>query len=370
MTLLVVTVLLALAISFVCSLCEAVLLSGSIGELEDRRSRGDKGAGYLLELKQKRIDDAISAILTLNTIAQTAGTSFAGAQAAQVLGNDEWTIGLFSAGMVGGVLIGAEIVPKTLGTAYASSLAGLVGRAIHAMMILAAPLLAFTRLITGTLQSGERTLVSRSELAAMVAIAAQEGTLRAEDSILVSNALRYHQIKVEDVMTPRTVVVMVQADTPIHSLIHDDRLRVFSRIPVYEDTRDNVVGYILLREVLSALARGVSAKVPVSRFVRQIAFIPEGASLDRALRRLTESREHMALVGDEFGGLAGLVTLEDLMETLLGIEILDESDRVADLRSEAAQLRERRLAEQNSRNSAEEAAERERAARAAAAEPA
>ncbi len=139
--------------------------------------------------------------------------------------------------------------------------------------------------------------MSRGELAAMVAIAAQEGTLRADDSRLVSNALRYHQIKVEDVMTPRTVVVMVPADTPLQALIHDDKLRVFSRIPVFEGTRDNVVGYILLREVLSALARGVSSKVPVSRFVRKVAFIPEGASLDRALRRLTENREHMALRG-------------------------------------------------------------------------
>ncbi len=369
MTLLVVTVFLALAISFVCSLCEAVLLSGSIGELEDRRSKGDAGAGYLLELKQRRMDDAITAILTLNTIAHTAGTSFAGAQAAKVLGHDEWTIGLFSAGLVAAVLIGAEIIPKTLGTAYASALSGIAGRAIHWMMISVWPLLAFTRLITGALQT-ERALVSRGELAAMVNLAEQDGTLRAEDSRLVVNALRYHEIKVEDVMTPRTVIVMVPADTPIQALIHDDRLRVFSRIPVFEGTRDNVIGYILLREVLSALARGVSAKVPVQRFVRKVAFIPEGASLDRALRRLTESREHLALVGDEFGGLAGLVTLEDLMETLLGIEILDESDRVADLRGEAVQLRERRLAEQTSRNRAEEAAERERAARAAAAEPA
>jgi CBS domain containing-hemolysin-like protein len=366
MALLVITVFLALAISFVCSLCEAVLLSGSIGELEDRRSKGDRGAGILLELKQKRIDDAITAILTLNTIAHTAGTSFAGAQAAKVLGNDEWTIGIFSASLVAVVLVGTEIIPKTLGTVYATALSGIAGRGIKAMMLVVAPLLAFTRLITGALSSGERASVSRGELAAMVAIAAQEGTLRSDDSRLVSNALRYHQIKVEDVMTPRTVVVMVQADTPISSLIHDDRLRVFSRIPVYEGSRDNVIGYILLREVLSALARGVSSKVPVSRFVRKVAFIPEGASLDRALRRLTESREHMALVGDEFGGLAGLLTLEDLMETLLGIEILDESDRVADLRGEAAQLRERRLEEQRSRNSAEEAAERERAARAAA----
>lgn len=366
MTLLAITVFLALAVSFVCSLCEAVLLSSSIGDLEDRRSKNDAGAGILLELKQRRIDDAITAILTLNTIAHTAGTSFAGAQAVQVLGNDEWNLAVFSAALVVAVLVGTEIIPKTLGTAYASSLSGVAGRGIRAMMFLVYPLLAFTRLITGALQVGERTSVSRGELAAMVSIAAQEGTLRPDDSRLVSNALRYHRIKVEDVMTPRTVIVMVPADTPIQALIHDDRLRVFSRIPVYQGNRDNVVGYILLREVLSALARGVHTKVPVSRFVRKVSFIPEGTSLDRALRRLTESREHLALIGDEFGGLAGLLTLEDLMETLLGIEILDESDRVADLRAEAVQLRERRLEEQRSRNAAEEASERERAARAVA----
>jgi len=366
MTLLVLTLSFALAISFVCSLFEAVLLSGSIGELEDRRSKGNLGAGVLLKLKQKRINDAITAILTLNTIAHTAGTSFAGAQAAKVLGNDEWTIGIFSISLVIVVLVGTEIIPKTLGTVYSSKLSGITGRGIHFMILMVSPLLAFTRLITGALESSEKQSVSRGELAAMVAIAAKEGTLHADDSRLVSNALRYHQIKVEDVMTPRTVIIMVPADTPIQALIHDDRLRVFSRIPVYEGTRDNVVGYILLREVLAAVARGVSTKVLVSSFARKVAIIPEGASLDRALRRLTESREHMAIVGDEFGGLAGLVTLEDLMETLLGIEILDESDRVADLRAEAALLRERRLEEQRSRDAAEEAAERERAARASA----
>jgi CBS domain containing-hemolysin-like protein len=213
-----------------------------------------------------------------------------------------------------------------------------------------------------------RPAVSRTELSNLVSRAVEDGTLKPEDSRLFHNALRFHLIKIEDVMTPRTVVAMMPADTTVAHLIQDERCRSFSRIPVYQGTRDNAIGYVLQREMLSAMVRGLPGSTPISRFVRKLMVLPEGQGVDRALRRLTESREHLALVGDEFGGFAGLITLEDLMETLLGIEILDESDRVADLRTEAAQLRERRLRDLRRRDELETAAERERAAQAAAVE--
>lgn len=211
--------------------------------------------------------------------------------------------------------------------------------------------------------------LSRIELMALINRAAENGIITVDDARLVGNALRFHEIKVEDVMTPRTVVAMMPADATLDTLIKDERCRIFSRILVYEGSRDRVVGYVLQREVLSAVVRGLDRNLPISRFQRKVTILPEGLSVDRALRRLIETREHLVLVCDEFGGLAGLVTLEDLMETLLGIEILDESDRVADLRTEAAQLRERRLREQKRRDELEDAAERERVARAAANNP-
>jgi CBS domain containing-hemolysin-like protein len=364
MALLLIIVGVALAASFVCSLFEAVLLSSSIGELEDRKSKGERGAELLLLFKRERLDDGITSILTINTIAHTAGTSLAGAQAAKVFGNEDWVIGVFSAILVFLVLVGTEIIPKTLGTSNASRLIPAAGRGILLLTWLVAPILTLSRLVVGTFSKGERLPISRGELDAMVALATREGTLRADDSLLVSNALRFHEIKVEDVMTPRTVIAMVPAAATLEDLLRDDRARVFSRIPVFEGARDNVVGYVLQREAIGALARGLSGKTPVLRFVRKALFLPEGLSVARALRRLTQGREHLALINDEFGGLAGVITLEDLIETLLGIEILDESDRVADLRGEAVHLRERRLQQQLDRDEAEKAAERERAARA------
>ena len=342
MALLIVYVTSALAISFLCSILEAALLSVRSIELEERKSRGDTAAARLLHYKQERIDDAISSILILNTIAHTAGAALAGNQAGKLYGDD--FVAIFSTILIFLVLVFTEIIPKTLGTVYASQLVPFVGRTLNLLVWVLKPLLVITRLLTGFLARHEKQPVTRGELAAMVSIATRQGTLKDADSRLVSNVLRYDEIHVEDVMTPRTVLFALPTDARLGDFLNDQQARSFSRIPLFEETRDHMVGYVLQRDLLVAIAEGEDPATPLTDHAREAFSISESLTVGKALREITASGQHMALVHDEFGGVSGLVTLEDLIETILGVEIVDESDQVVDLRQEAIKLRDRRLA--------------------------
>ncbi|MEO1084945.1 MAG: CNNM domain-containing protein [Acidobacteriota bacterium] len=344
LTLLVAYILFAVVTSFVCSILEAAFLSVREGELEDREARGDAGAGKLLNLKRERVDDAISAILILNTLAHTLGVAGAGLQAGKVWPNEPFLLSVvFPAALTLVILVGTEIIPKTLGAVYASKIVGPVASLLSMMVWTMGPLLAITRLITGALTSHEKAPISRGELAAMVSTASREGTLHARESRVLANVLRYHEIQLRDVMTPRTVAAMVAADADLSAFLANPDIRAYSRIPLFDCTRDHVVGYVLQREVLGAAANGADRSKPVADFKREALFLPQDEALDVALRRMTQAQAHLALAVDTYGGISGLVTLEDLLETILGVEIVDESDRVVDLRKEAAALREKRL---------------------------
>ncbi len=342
MTLLLLYVGGALGFSFLCSILEATLLSVREIELEERKARGEAGARLLLDLKTRRIDDSISAILILNTIAHTAGAALAGAQAGRLYGED--FVAYFSAILIFLVLFFTEIIPKTLGTVHASRLVSVVARVLAMLVWVLKPFLVLTRLLTGFLARHEKKPISRGELAAMVTMASREGTLGEGDSRLVSNVLRYDQIQVADVMTPRTVLRALPVDATIADFLDYEEARIFSRIPVYVETRDHMVGYVLQKELLMAVVEGRSTDVSLKEFLRQAMSLDENTSVAKALRVLSNDNQHLALVTDKFGGVTGLVTLEDLVETILGVEILDETDRVPDLRSEAIRLRDRRIA--------------------------
>ncbi|MBX3269046.1 MAG: DUF21 domain-containing protein [Sandaracinaceae bacterium] len=340
--LLVVYVTSALSASFLCSILEAALLSVRDLELLQRADQGDGGAARLLAIKRDRIDDAISAILTVNTIAHTVGATLAGAQAALVFG-DAW-VGVFSGVLTLLVLVLTEIIPKTLGTVHASRLVGFVGLTTALMMKAATPLLLVTRLLTRLLTRGKKEdEVSHREVAALIGIAARQGTLRQDISTALSNLLRFDEVRVSDIMTPRTVLSMQPIDATVEDLLKDESRGMFSRVPLYEGTPDQVRGYVIAREVLSEAARTEDRTRPLRAHLRPVKFVPETWKLAELLHRLLEWREHMALAVDEFGGVSGLVTLEDAVETILGREILDELDRVADLRALAIELRDRRM---------------------------
>ena len=342
MILLVLYISLALGVSFLCSLLEATLLASRNVALTGQRDAGSRGAGKLLDLKRNRVDDAISAILILNTVANTLGATLAGAQAARVFGN-AW-VGVFSGVLTFLILIVSEIIPKTLGASYARQLSPVVGWSLLLLTRLLAPALMLSSRLTRLLTRGRNSVVSRGELEAIVATATLQGTLSADESKMFANLLRFNDVQVEDVMTPRTVTFMLESRDTVNSLLSHPEGRVFSRIPLFREHRDNVVGYVLQSDVLRAAAEGDDREQPLESYMREISFIPELATVGAALRQILERSEAIAMVTDEHGGVAGLVTLEDLTETILGVEIVDESDRVVDLRQAAKLLRDRRLA--------------------------
>jgi len=331
----------ALGVSFLCSLLEAALLSSRIAVLVEQRDAGNRGAARLLELKRTRVDDAISAILILNTISNTLGATLAGAQAAHLWGN-AW-IGVFSGVMTLLILVLSEIIPKTLGAAYWRSLSGTVGTVLHLLVRLMQPALVLSGALTGLLTRGKRTRYSRGELTAVIETAVRDGALTQDEWTLLSNLLRTKEVQVDDVMTPRTVMFVMPADATIADLLAEPEAEAFSRIPLYREDPENVVGYVLQRDVMKAAATGADKNRRLESFLREIWFIPELIGVGQALKQFLERREPIAMVTDEHGGVAGLVSLEDLTETLLGTEIVDESDRIVDLRQKALELRDRRL---------------------------
>ena len=341
MILLLVYVGFALGISFICSLLEATLLSSRIASLSAMADAGSRGAAKLCMLKQSRIGDAISAILTLNTVANTLGATLAGAQAANYFGS-RW-VGVFSGVLTFLILIVSEIVPKTLGVVYSRSLSPIVGHTLQALTVAMVPVLLISRAITRVLTRGRKLTVSRGELSALIEAATQDGTISDEEARLFGNLLRSNDVQVEDVMTPRTVTLMLPTETTIDELLERPDANAFSRIPLYKDSRDNVVGYVLQRDIWQAAARDGRRSRALSDFMRPISFVPELASVGAALQQMLARRETIAMATDEYGGVAGLVTLEDITETILGVEIVDESDRVVDMRDTATRLREIRL---------------------------
>ena len=338
LTLLIVYVALAIGVSFLCSILEAVLLSITPAYVGALSETNPPLAEQLKSLKAD-VDRPLSAILTLNTIAHTVGATGAGAQAAALWGGQNiWiftTVGVFSAVLTLGILILSEIIPKTLGAVYWRGLAGFVGRALPVLIWITLPLVWLSQGITKLIARGKKEgAVSREEIAAMAEIGREEGVFDESETRILSSLLRFNALTAKDVMTPRTVIKAYPHDTPIQTLSDDSQ--PFSRLPLYEDTVDHIIGYVLRDDVLAAAANGDGDK-PAHTLAREVLTIPDSLPLPKVFDRLLDRREHIALVVGEYGGTAGLVTMEDVIETLLGLEIVDESDHDHDMQAAARQ---------------------------------
>jgi putative hemolysin len=312
---------LSLVISFICSILEAVLLSLTPSYIALLEERGD-GAGALLARLRMRIDEPIAAILTLNTIAHTAGAAIGGALALQVFGN-EW-VALFSALLTLAILVLSEILPKTIGAAYWQSLAVPSAYILRIMIVVLKPLLVPLALI-GRLfkpRGGPQPTVSREELEVLAEIGRREGALEEEEWQVVANVMGLGEVRSSEVMTPRTQVVAVPVEAGVDgakaAMLEDGHLR----LPVFEGTIDNVVGILLARDLWRADRNGVEDLRPI---MRPAKFVPESKPVEALIREMRRERLKMAIVVDEFGGTAGLVTLEDLIEEIVG-EIQDEHE--------------------------------------------
>ncbi len=321
MSVLLLVVFLALSISFLCSILESVLLSithSYVGVLQERGSR----AGHLLAGMREHIDQPIAAILTLNTIAATVGAAMGGALAFQIFGS-QW-IALFSAAFTLAILIFAEILPKTLGATYWQTLAPTVAYVLRVMIFVLKPILIplswFSRAIRprGELQPK----VSRAELEVLAEIGRKEGAIDEEEWQVVTNVINLDRVRIDQVMTPRTRIVAV----PLHAGLEGAK-RVFleqghSRLPVYTESLDDIVGVVLARDAWRAREEGVT---DLRQVMREARFVPEGKMVEDLIREMRAERINLAIVVDEYGGTAGLVTLEDLIEEIVG-EIQDEHE--------------------------------------------
>ncbi|MEM7342034.1 MAG: CNNM domain-containing protein [Actinomycetota bacterium] len=320
---------------------EAVLLSVSpayIGALEGEKPGA---AARLRELKSD-VDRPLAAILTLNTVAHTIGAAGAGAEAAAYFGNG--AIGIFSALLTLGILVLSEIIPKTLGAVYWRGLAPLVARMLKPLIYLMYPLVIMSQWFAKLLTRGEREGdVSREELAALADIGAEEGVFHHGEARMFKSLLRIESLSAADVMTPRTVVVAFPETATAQDLV--EAKRPFSRYPVYAESRDDMTGYVLLSDALAKVAADAHS-TSLKELRRDLMAIPEGRSLLEVFEDLVEGGEHIALVVDEYGGTAGVATLEDVIETMIGLEITDETDTTEDMqvlarnrwRDRAAQL--------------------------------
>jgi CBS domain containing-hemolysin-like protein len=330
---------LALGTSFLCSLLEAVTLSlthAYVAALETRRPR----SASLLRQIMDRIDRPLSAILTLNTVANTIGAVGVGAQAGKLWGNA--SLAVTSGVLTLMILVFSEIIPKTLGAVHWRRLAPIAAYWIFGLTYVLKYPITVLEVISGLMiPQGKRTRFCREEMMASVRIGTKEGVLRERESRVIHNMLHLRNIRVKDILTPRSVVMALSKHQSIAQAVDVHSTIRFSRIPVYNKDLDDIIGIVSRYRMLQSLSDGKGSQELLS-LVMSIHAIPETKSVASALDAFIQRKEHIFLVVDEYGGTAGILTLEDAIETLLGVEIVDELDKVEDMRKWAVQLWKKR----------------------------
>ncbi len=339
MALLITYVLVALVFSFLCSIAEAVLLSVSpayIGLLEKQ----ERPSGALLRRLKSDINKPLTAILTLNTVAHTVGAAGAGAQVAIVFGNVY--LGIASIILTLLILFLSEIIPKTLGSHHWRALAPATAYGLKFLVKLLYPFVLIAEKMTGRLGKGSvLDSFSRQEFAVMADLSAKEGQLDQKESEVLKNLFLLRETRVTDAMTPRTVVFSVQENTTVEAFLREHEEIRFSRIPIFSDDPDHLEGFVLRSDLLLAQANGQGDDA-LKSFQREMPVLPKAQTLAQAFNEVMRVRAHIVQVVDEFGSPIGILTLEDIVETLLGLEIVDEGDEAVDMQEQARRLWRRR----------------------------
>lgn len=322
----------ALCISFLCSVLEAVLLSTSPSYIEQLDRKGVKGGKRFKKLKEN-IDNPLAAILSLNTIAHTVGATGVGAQAVKIYG--EAYVGLISAIVTILILVLSEIIPKSIGAVYWKKLAPTAAGLMSGLIVAMYPLVVLSKFITKLITSkSKEPVTSREEVAALASLGSREGIFEEGESKIINNLIRLKSINVESIMTPRTVMLAVEENLTVLQLFKlKDHLR-FSRIPVFRENIDRIEGFVLKNDILNSMAND-QPNITLKELMRDIMVVYEKKSVAEFFETLVERREHIALVIDEYGGVSGIATMEDVIETLLGLEIIDESDENVDMQQYA-----------------------------------
>ncbi len=324
--------ILIIFISFVCSLCEAVLLSLSPAFVAVEAEEKPK-AGKILKNVTDHADRSLSAILTLNTISHTLGSAWIAYLVQHEFG--EGWVTLFSVFLTLMVLVFSEILPKTIGKNNSKSLAIFTAYSVQIMIVGLYPLVKISEYISKALTSpSEEPDVTRDEMIKNAEIGVEEGTLKAKESLIIKNLMMLDKIYISDIMTPRSVFMALDGALNVEDVSNKYRPIRFSRIPVFENSLDHIIGLTHRYKILEALSQDMHTK-KVRDLIEPIASLSESMSVSHALDFFIKAKDHLALVSDEYGVVTGLVTLEDTVETLLGVEIVDEFDNIEDMRKYA-----------------------------------
>ena len=350
MGLLVTFFLVSIIFSFLCSILEAVLLSITPAFVGIQQNKKSPIAKDLARFKAD-IDQPLAAILTLNTIAHTVGAIGVGSQAAMIFSEaDNNLIGLSSSnlealiagGMTLAILIFSEVIPKTLGANNWELLAPFTVRVLRVMLFVLGPFVWLSQFITSNLKKDkDKPVLSRSDFAVMAEMGKEAGILEEEEQKIIHNLLKFNKVLVKDIMTPRIVVVSADETTSIREFHEKHEGLPFSRIPIYRDNSDHITGYVLKDELLLNLVEENDDK-SLGEIRRDVLIVHTTLAIPDLLDKFINKKEHMALVVDEFGGMEGIVTMEDIIETLLGLEIVDESDNTEDMQALARRNWEKR----------------------------
>ncbi len=330
MTLLITYLLIALIVSFLCSILEAVLLSSTNSYVESlSNGQNDSLVNKLKNLKSN-IDKPISSILTINTFAHTMGAAGVGAQAQIVFGEEWQALVAFVVTLL--ILYLSEIIPKTIGALYWKKLLTPSAYIIEFMMVISTPFTWVSSILTNFISKNKpyQSNFSRDEIMAIVAMGEREGAILSKESDLIENLLKLKNIKAKDIMTPRSVVFALRADTSIEEAIEDDRMYIHSRIPIFRDTLDDVVGVVFNQKILEE-SNEDHDEITLESISHEVHMVSENLPVPQLIDLFVKRKTHLFIVFDNYGQTVGVVSLEDAIETLLGVEIVDEMDEIEDM---------------------------------------
>lgn len=352
MGLLILFFVLSIFFSFLCSILEAVLLSVTPSYVQVKLQEGSTTGKLLAEYKED-IDRPLSAILTLNTIAHTVGAIGVGAQAGALFGDR--TMNLFgtelglsyesviAALMTLAILVLSEIIPKTIGANSWQALAPFTVRTLNILLLVLKPFVWISQRITKSLKKDkDRSVLSRADFTAMTTVGEESGALEEHESKIIKNLLEFEKLIVRDIMTPKTVLIMGRESELLKDYYNENTPIRFSRIPVFRENRDDITGIMLKDDLLQKLVEN-KGDTPLKDIKREVSFVQDNMPLPALFDHFTTKRDHLSMVVDNYGSVVGLVTMEDLFETLLGQEIMDEMDEVADLQKLARRKWEERF---------------------------
>lgn len=345
--------LLALVVSFLCSTLESVLMTTTLSYINLCEEEGHKVATLMKRFKSEP-EEALAAILSLNTIANTIGAAGVGQQATEVFGS-QW-FGLVSAVMTLMILIFSEIIPKTIGTTYWKNLMGFTARTIRVLIFLLYPFVLLVRYITRLFPEAEEATVSREEVVALANVGEEEGVIEEDENKIIRNIMRLDEIKANDVMTPRVVCAIADEKMTLREYYDSDEYDHFSRIPVYAESPEYITGYVLRDDALEDLAED-HFKFTLGKIKRTLPQYNEEMSIGDIFDKMLREKSQIAVVIDEYGCFQGILTLEDIIETIFGLEIIDESDVITDMQQYARerwQMRQKRFKKKSTKTVSKE----------------